>query len=334
VNRFTHQLVTSPQLHRLMAGCLGSHATIFTLHRTNPANGAFEGAEPALLETCLQWAQRQGFDFISLDDLVAQGLAGKPLAKPSLCFTLDDGYADQTDSLIPLLLRYQAKPTLFVIAQLLDGVDWPWDNKIAHLLWNSSQQQVQLNLAGTDWTLDLSSRDARKATRRRLTRFAKGLQQPQITTLLQQLEAGLGLSLPASPPEQYQPAHWARLRELEQQGLRIGSHACSHFTFSSLTPDQIRSELQDAQARLSQELRNPSKVFCYPSGTAADFSPSHCPLVQAAGYSGAVTTLSKPLTPASIQAAPFGIPRIGMPKDLATFQRYASWLEYLRSKFS
>lgn len=325
-------LLTHPRIERFVSSFLGDWSTIFTLHRPPAANGSYEGTDPELLAATLAFAASRGYEFVSVDELVDRAIKGQSLAR-SLCFTLDDGYADQLEVLVPVLLQYNAKPTLFVISDLVDGVLWPWDNQLAHLCWYASAGVYQVQLNGQALILDLQSHQLRKVTRRLLTNICKSMQREQIEELLKLLETTLRMEIPQNPPKEYLPVSWDQLRSNEKQGLRIGCHAKSHFTFNALTDAEIVSELAHSRRRLAHELANPSEVFCYPSGKKSDFSLHHQPLVQSAGFKAAVSTLSKNTCSKAVQNAPYCIERIGMPQDLGHFARYISWFEYLRGRW-
>ncbi|HEY6529245.1 MAG TPA: polysaccharide deacetylase family protein [Cellvibrionaceae bacterium] len=326
-------IYTDARIERLWTGILGSWATIFTLHRPPAANGSYDGIEPEFLAESLAFVQARGYEFVSVDELVARALRGESLRR-CLCFTVDDGFADQLDVLIPVLLRFNAKPTLFVITDLVDGISWPWDNQLAYLCWHAQEGLYKLPLAGQLLDIDLRTVESRRKSRRLLTRTAKGMQRSEISQLLEQLQAALSLSIPAAAPAEYRAATWEQLRHLEAQGLRVGCHAKSHFTFNALSDEEVTQELRHSKMRLTAEMANPSEIFCYPSGTQTDFSQRHEPLVQQAGFLGAVSTLSKNTCTQAIQEAPYRIQRIGMPHELSHLVRYISWFEYLRGRMA
>ena len=327
------KLLSSSVLGGLVNRVFGAHVTIFTLHRSESKDGAYQGTPPAILEKCLQYAQSHQFQFASVDELVDMARRGERLRRPTLCFTLDDGYQDQLDELVPILLQYKAKPTLYVITDLVDHADWPWDAKLAYIIWQSSAQFSRFNFEGQVIPVDLSTLAGRTETRRRLNAFIKSLNADQLARCMVAIVEQFAVEPPASAPPQYKPSTWSRLREFEAQGLRIGSHGQTHLTLNMLSDSAVLGELMHANARLSAEIANPSRVFCYPSGTAADFSAKHEPLVQQAGFIGAVSCISKTNTAAQIKSGPFHIHRIGFPKQPNAFARYASWVEFLRDKW-
>jgi peptidoglycan/xylan/chitin deacetylase (PgdA/CDA1 family) len=329
------QAMTSKPIDRLMTKVMGPFVTIYTLHRPTSVDHSFHGIDEHLLEQCLQYALARGYVFASIDELVTAAQSGKQLTKPTLCFTLDDGYADQAAHLIPVLLKYQAKPTLFVITDFVDQRDWPWDAKLAYMIWNLQLSQTHFVFRGQSITLDCATPERRLATRRAMSLFGKTLDKNGLREFLHVLKTACAITPPEQPPANYVPATWSQLRDLEEQGLRVGAHTCSHHVLSALNNEQVLRELQQSKARIVAEMKNPSQVFCYPSGMAKDFSASeHPPLVAEAGFSSAVTTISKPTNLVAIADRPYLIDRIGFPESLERFMRYSSWVEVLRNKIS
>ena len=331
MGNFLQSALVSTPVTALMNRLVGHYATIYMIHRPQPDNGAYEGLSPALLDKCLEYATHNGFEFASIDDLVADALTGRKPRRPTLCFTLDDGYQDQVEQLVPVLLKHQAKPTLYVINDLIDQTDWPWDSKLSYALWQCRFNHLELPSQGERFQLDLSTPIARIQSRRQLTRFGKTLSSSALSQFVADAITALAVELPSQAPQAYQPATWDSLRAAEQQGLRIGAHACSHRVFSALSDDEIRTELTQSYQRLEQEVRHPSRVFCYPSGTAQDFLPRQINLVEQAGFIAALTSIPGNIRMQHIKQAPFQIKRHSFPNRFETFVRYSSWLEYIRS---
>lgn len=329
------KVMTSRPVDHLMSKMIGPFVTIYTLHRPSPADKSFSGIDEGLLEQCLQYAVERGYAFASIDELVESALRGERLTKPTLCFTLDDGYADQLTRLIPVLLKYQAKPTLFAITDFVDKQDWPWDARLAYLIWNTPETQLRLESKGQELILDCANAKERIATRRAMSRYAKTLTREELPIFLAAMEQACAIAVPQQTPTNYAAANWDELRQFEQQGLRVGAHTCTHHVLSAQSDEQIIAELTGSRARIQTEMQNPSQVFCYPSGTAGDFSATRHPaLVQQAGFTAAITTISKPTNFEAMRARPFLIDRIGFPETFARFVRYSSWIEVLRSRLS
>lgn len=327
-----YRTLTSKRIASLMNSVVGHYATIYMIHRPRPLDGAYEGVSPELLEECIVYAKNAGFEFASVDDVIQNAIAKQKPNRPTLCFTLDDGYQDQLDQLVPILLKHNCKPTLFAIVDMVDAVDWPWDSKLSYAIWNTLESHLQFRFNNMLFELDFSGPNTRRMSRRQLTRFGKTLSADQLANYVETLLAALNVEPNIQAPPAYRPSTWDSLRLAERAGLRIGSHACSHRVFSALTDSQVKHELQRAHDLLTRELVNPSRVFCYPSGTLNDFSLHHTALVKEMDFFvGAVTSMPGNINQQQIAQSPFLVKRHSFPGNFEKFVRYSSWLEYIRS---
>jgi peptidoglycan/xylan/chitin deacetylase (PgdA/CDA1 family) len=311
---------------------IGHYVTIFMMHRPLSKESNYHGLDPELLDQCLTYAKQQGFNFSSIDQVFNDALNGVVPDRPTLCFTLDDGFDDQLNELVPILLKHDAKPTLYVLVDFVDNVDWPWDYKLVYLITHTKVTELKFTHNGNPFALDLSSPQAKICSRRTLVKYAKYMSREDLAELMVQLIELSGIQPPIKAPQFYKPASWDSLREYEKQGLTVGSHACSHRVFSSLSLDVISREVAHAQARLNTELVSPSKIFCYPSGTGKDYSDIHAPLLKELGYPAAVSAIAGNTDFQSIKKDPYNIKRHSFPSSLERFARYASWFEAMRSK--
>lgn len=312
---------------------VGHYVTIFMLHRMQPKENHFHGCELELLEQCLQYAATHGFQFATVDEVVQMALQGITPAAPTLCFTIDDGFRDQVTELAPVLLRYHAKPTIFVLTDFIDGRDWPWDGKLQYLVQHSPRQQASINTHGKTFTLDLSSREQRIESRRALVRYAKYLPGEEIDPFLALVSERLEVPLSRQAAPGYEAASWDELRAAHAQGLNVAAHGCSHKVFSGLPEAQVREELRISRERLFAEIPTASQVFAYPSGTARDFDRSHNAPVADTGFMAAVSAIPGNCRLRDIKADLFNIRRHSFPESSAQFVRYCSWFEFLRSRW-
>ncbi len=319
-------------IEQWMNKLLGPFVTIFTIHRPSPITGAYGGLDEHLLEQCLDYATQKDYRFISVDQLIAEALRGETIEHPTISFTLDDGYADQATRLLPILLDYKTSPSLFVITDFIDGKLWSWDAKLSYLLWNTPLQKTSIPIGSQQLTLDLSTPNNRIMARRQAINLFKLLNPETHDKNIAAIADLCKISLSDSVPEEFSPVTWNCLRQLEQQGLRVGSHSQTHLVFNAASDITIAQELKHSKERLNEELHNPSNVFCYPLGTPKDFTSHHIELVKNAGYSAALSTISNVTNSKLIRENPFQVQRIAFPNSFEKFVRYTSWKEALRSK--
>ncbi len=311
---------------------IGHYVTIFMMHRPLSKESNYHGLDPKLLDQCLTYAKQKGFNFSSIDQIFNDAINGVVPDRPTLCFTIDDGFEDQLTELVPILLNHDAKPTLYVLVDFVDNIDWPWDYKLVYLITHTQVSELKFTHNNNPFALNVSSPEAKIFSRRALVKYAKYLPREELAELMKQVIELSEVQLPTQAPEFYKPATWDGLREYEQKGLKIGSHACSHRVFNSLPFDAVREEVVRAQTRLNSELASPSHVFCYPSGTAQDYSESHAPMLRELGYPAAVTAIAGNTDFHSIIKDPYNINRHSFPTTFDRFVRYASWFEAIRSK--
>lgn len=328
-----HFVVISP-LNALALGFLGHYVTIYMLHRPTPDNKSYNGTCPKLLEKCLAYAQKKRFQFASLDELVQMAIKGEKPKKPTLCFTMDDGYLDQVTVLTPIFLKYNAKPTIFVLSDFSDNIDWPWDAKLMYLAQTTEVPSVEFEYENQFFSLSFKTQSERVESRRKITAFAKHLEDKKQDSFLQMMQNKLAVTLPKTAPEAFAPADWESLRHYQKLGLNIGAHGKTHKVFNTLSNEDVMQELLESKRRLFAEIPQASHVFCYSSGTTRDYSQSHCPLVADAKFIAAVSANPGNTSLSLIKQDLFNIKRHGFPGSYEKFIRYSSWVEYLRSKIN
>jgi peptidoglycan/xylan/chitin deacetylase (PgdA/CDA1 family) len=285
-----------------------------------------------LLERCLKFAHANQYNIQSVDEVLANASAGTKPSRPTICFTLDDGYIDQTSELIPLLLKFKAKPTLYVLSDFVSGVDWPWDAKITYLIESAEPVNRDFFYENKRFYLDFSSRETRVKSRRRITEYAKTINKQRVEVLIRALAEVLACKIPVQAPLHFQSPSWKKLKDLESEGLIVGAHGVSHQPLASLSDAQAKFEITESKRVLGAELNYPSNTFCYSSGTNKDYAPKHADMVRQAGYLGAVSAISGNQTLQEIQKDSFNIRRHSFPSTFSSFVRYSSWFEFLRSK--
>jgi peptidoglycan/xylan/chitin deacetylase (PgdA/CDA1 family) len=84
---------------------------------------------PERFEEQLKYLVEQGYQSITLADLVMALQTGSALPTKPIIITLDDGYRDAYTNAYPLLLKYHMKATIFIITGLID------DNNPDYLTW-------------------------------------------------------------------------------------------------------------------------------------------------------------------------------------------------------
>ncbi len=96
---------------------------------------------PEKFEAHLKYLVEQGYQSITLSDLVMALQTGSALPIKPIIITLDDGYSDAYTNAYPLLVKYHMKATVFVITSLID------ENNTDYLTW---AQAAEMSSHGID----------------------------------------------------------------------------------------------------------------------------------------------------------------------------------------
>ena len=105
---------------------------ILMYHMVQPhrAGAKFNGLRvtPERFEAQVRWLREQGFSFYTVSELWAQW---DRLPERAVAITFDDGYADNLHYALPILARYDAKATIYVVVDRHDR-DWSTYKKAHH----------------------------------------------------------------------------------------------------------------------------------------------------------------------------------------------------------
>ncbi len=85
--------------------------------------------------------QAEGYTTISFYDLVAHLVQGMPLPDKPLILTFDDGYRDNYENALPLLVQHHMKATFFVITDFID------EERSEYLTWDMAREMLAAGMS-------------------------------------------------------------------------------------------------------------------------------------------------------------------------------------------
>lgn len=330
---FKHLLraATGQKIVRSLLGhLLKKKAAIFMLHRAERPDIHQTGHPIDLIRKILRWVTNNNIKVISLQEMIQSLASKKQLNEFSIAFTLDDGFADQGDLILPVFLEYKVPATVFLLTDFTDGKSWPWDYKIKFAILNSKQDRISVNLGRGYESFVLSSIENRRLMYRRILGVAKSYDSKSMGALIRDIQDATGVDIPTFPPSEYCPLTWNMARRFEEEGIRFGPHGKSHRAIASLNREEAHSELRDSWNRLTTELKNPLPVFCWPMGGASDFTSENKILVRELGMMAAVSAV-----PGYIEQSEhdrYALPRYSLPDDMSQFTQIVTGVARLRGQ--
>jgi len=269
---------------------------ILMYHRILPAEqAAAEGEEPGMYVTPetfanhLRWV-RECLHVVRLGEWVQRVQTGEIVPANACAITFDDGWRDNVEHALPLLVESNTPATVFAVSHMVGTTGQFWPNRLSRLLDQRGEavlsdpawgwlQQLAASLPG-GLRSALTSAEARSA----LIHRCKQLSDALLNQRLDELER----RPPALPPPPRSLMNWEELRTMMDTGLvEIGSHSCHHYRLGpELSTEITQREIIASQKRLEAELGRPIPLFCYPNG---DYTASAAVQV-AKHYQAAVTT--------------------------------------------
>jgi peptidoglycan/xylan/chitin deacetylase (PgdA/CDA1 family) len=306
----------------LMRLTLRRRALILTYHR-------FSGGEEEGKTSARQFAEQleylgAHYQVVSLARMVELMNRPEPLPPGLAAITIDDGYGDAYHIAYPLLRRHGFPASLFVVTEFTDGTGWIWTDKARYLTQEAAPQGLTAKIEGSELGLELNCSASRRDASVALNSILKRLPDEMKEEAIERLARDLEVMLPDQPPEEFRPVTWEQAREMDANGIEIGSHTMTHPILTNISDERLRRELHGSKLRLEEALGRRVDQFCYPNGDNDE--RVQCEVARA-GYRVAVTCVGglnkrgdDPLT----------LRRIHTERDLAHFLQSTSGFEQLK----
>lgn len=256
---------------------------------------------------------------LPLVDAVA-GLRAGTLPPRAVTVTFDDGYADNAEVALPILLRHGVHAAFFVATSFLDGGRM-WNDTVIEAVRRARGAALDLAAVGLG-TATLGDDAGRGALAERILRAIKHRDPVERLQLASALADGIGAELPGDLM-----MNSAQVRQLAAAGMEVGAHTCTHPILRVLSDSDAAREIGDSRDALAAITGRRIRAFAYPNGRLGDdYTTRDRALVAESGFDLAVSTQ---VGAASAASDPFQLPRF-TPWD----RHPERWLARLFSAFS
>ena len=258
--------------------------SILIYHRVLSVDDEFNTWDVTARDFELQMrALSEQFSPLPLTEAVER-LAARSLPARAVCVTFDDGYADNAEVALPILLKHRVPATFFIATGYLDGGRM-WNDTVTEAIRTLAAPALDLSSWGLG-TIALDSVDARRAAVEVILPALKYMPGPEREARAAHLGELAGIARQSNLMMREE-----QVRELHDSGMAIGAHTVTHPILRNTAPDIAKREIVDSGRRLAEIVRQPTRVFAYPNGKPGeDYGPEHVRMVRDAGYSAAVAT--------------------------------------------
>ena len=257
--------------------------SILAYHRVLATPDSMRPGEPTVAE--FDWQMRllrEHFSPLPLVEAVERMQSGT-LPDRAVCVTFDDGYADNEQLALPVLLKYHIPATVFVSTGFLNGGRM-WNDSVIESLRVFQGDELDLR----DYNLghhNLESFARRREAAESILQKIKHLDPAVRIDLVNEIERRV-----RDLPNDLMLTD-AQLETLTHNDIAIGAHTVNHPILASVSDAIARSEILAGKVYLEDLLKKEVEVFAYPNGKPGqDYSPEHRDIVKDIGFRAAVST--------------------------------------------
>lgn len=223
------------------------------------------------------------FNLLPLEQAAAR-LRDGSLPERAAVITFDDGYADNHDVALPLLVRNGVPATFFIATGFLNG-GLMWNDAIIEAVRRSRAPMLVLREIGLDDYAVGSIREIRSTIDALLARI-KYLPVEDRLEISSRIAAMAGVTLPNDLMMSGE-----QVKAISKAGMEIGAHTVSHPILAKLDEPDARREISASKQTLEGLLEAPVRLFAYPNGKPGqDYLPVHSQIVRDLSFDAAVST--------------------------------------------
>lgn len=281
---------------------------------------------PETFDLHLTELQRR-FELVHLEEWLQRAKRGATLPRLACAITFDDGWRDNYEFALPVLVRHAAPATIFLVSSYIGTAYRFWPNRLMTLLRKSFAEPGSVTfpeslsrivspvLAAAASREELRAEDIDAVVQR-----AKDWDEEEIRGLVETAAGSCGDHGDAG-----EILDREQVTKMGATGLvRFGSHTATHFRMGGrVSPQVLQREIVGSRKALQDLSGQAIELFCYPNG---ETSPEANDLVRR-HYLGAVTTRTGWH---DSSGDPYLIRRIGVHEDVSNtcesfLERLSAW---------
>ena len=293
-------------LHAVVNRIMPTRLTILAGHCVEPASGDWEGGahlpgdmkigEDAL-EALVRWMQRR-YRMVTIGEGV-EALANGG-GRSMVALSVDDGYRDNHDVLLPLLERTGVPATVFLESRPLDERRVNWTHKLFWLMGREDDEAQAIRAFVDAYGEHAGQTDTFHAMNQVVTEDRDGRLLYQVKRILKydadfderdRAIDAIFVDAGGREAELCDALYmtWDHARALRDGGVELGGHTVNHPILARLTPEEQAREIAQGRESMVRELGTEPATFAYPFGRRWDFDRTTRDSVRSSGFKTAVT---------------------------------------------
>ena len=238
---------------------------------------------PSSLDKLISTLQKQGYKFVSLDEM-AEIIMKKMRVRKVLSITLDDGYRDNYDNGLPIFKRYGIPFCINVVTSFPEKSMVYWWYLIENLI--MQHDTIELPQGNRiSCTKKKEKEEAFFAIKQEILKLPQTALDKHIAQLLPDYDIDF------SAYNDTLPLTWEMLRQLRDEPLAtIGCHTHSHSSFASCSDQEIIADIEYSCHLMRTKAGVDMNHFAFPYGGKTTVLSHHFSLIENMGFRTATTT--------------------------------------------
>ncbi len=267
---------------------------LLTLHHVRPdgiskrfSPNRILSITPEFLEASILQITQLGYEIVSLDEFQRR-LVQQDFKTRFVCFTLDDGYADNYTHAFPVFRRHQAPFAIYLCTGLLDGSLDLWWQTLEDII--REQQNISIILHGVETEYETLTTGQKYQAYESIYWSLRRMPLNEQTETFQAIRKRYGDSKAADTASKLSLT-WDMITEMQQSGLvTVGAHTLNHHALSKMPAEQVQDEMARSRDLIEQHTGIRTTHFAYPYGDAHSAASREFRLAGDIGFQTGVTT--------------------------------------------
>lgn len=309
--------------------------TVLTYHRVGRPEGHRFDSEvidvsPEAFDRHLELIGRY-FHVVTTEE-VRDYFRGASLGKSPALITFDDGYRDNFEVALPLLLKRGLPATFFIASSFIEQRKLFWWDRIAYVVKSSKKRRLALTYP-YPIEVDLEDRAEAQTQLLVLVKSHRGLDLPRF---FEELDRAAAVALSRDEERELADRElmtWQEVRALRQAGMDVQSHTRHHRVLQTLEPEELEEELRGGRADLEAALDAEVRAVSYPVGRPIADCPELRRSIEFAGFEVGFSNATG-VSPLVRTLDPLDICRLGMDYSLdePLFRGMLAWPQLLAAR--
>jgi len=224
----------------------------------------FHAPSKHLFESSINWLIKNGFYFISVEEVENAAKGKIPFPKGAVVLTIDDGWQSNLDNIVPVAENNKIPVTIFVSTEAVEKGNGYW--------WSYISEARKIGLA----------KDS--------VEFFKSLDNEDRIKIIEETKTKININRQALTIDQIKDIS-------KNKYISLGSHSVSHPILPRCSNSESHFEITQSKRIIEEWVNRKIKHFAYPNG---DFSNREISILKRNGYTLAFGTDQKYLNKENI----------------------------------